>query len=177
MTAKLIAAVVLMSLLAGATEDRIFNAGGKWLFRVSEDKLTGAQYGIFELKADETIDDGISSGLPSFIIMCGGSKQSPKWINSKLISPVVLGTGDTRSAFGVPQQFVRLRADDKIHVHAWNIAEDFHALFVDKGATKELLGSNSARVQFTDASGHAQVAMFSPAGIRNIEVACGTALK
>lgn len=159
---------------------KTFNAGGTWTFEVSEDKLTGAAYGIFELKADEQISDGIGSDYPRFIIMCGGSKQSPKWINSKLISPVVLGVGDTHSAFsGSPQQFVTLRADDKFHTHAWNIADDYRVFFVDKGATREFMNSGNARIQFRDASGHSQVAIFSPAGLDKTRaaIACGDIMK
>ncbi len=159
---------------------KTFNAGGAWTFEVSEDKLTGAAYGIFELKADEQISDGISSDYPRFIIMCGGSMQSPKWINSKMISPVVLGVGDTHSAFGgSPQQFVTLRADDKFHTHAWNIADDYRVFFVDKGATKEFMNSSNARIQFRDASGHSQVAIFSPAGLDRTKaaIACGEIMK
>jgi hypothetical protein len=117
--------------------------------------------------------------FPSFVIMCGGTAKAPKWINSKLLSPVVLGKADITNAFDVPQQLVRLRADDKIHVHAWNMADDLRTFFVDKGATKELLNSKDARIQFRDASEHAQVAIFSPAEINRQMVmeACGDIFK
>ena len=51
--------------------------------------------------------------------------RSPQWLNSKLLSPVVLGMPDDRSPLGAPQQTVYLRADNKIHLHFWNMAEDF----------------------------------------------------
>jgi hypothetical protein len=90
-----------------------------------------------------------------------------------------LGKADITNAFDVPQQLVRLRADDKIHVHAWNMADDLRTFFVDKGATKELLNSKDARIQFRDASEHAQVAIFSPAEINRQMVmeACGDIFK
>jgi hypothetical protein len=161
-------------------QDKTYPAGGNWTFEVSRDKLTGAAYGILALKADEPISDGVSSDYPRFVIMCGGSAAAPKWLNSKLISPVVLGLGDTHSAFsGSPQQFVFLRADDKIHTHAWNIADDFRVFFVDKGATREFMNSSKARIQFRDSSGHDQVAMFSPSGLDRAKaaIACGEIMR
>lgn len=154
-------------------------AGGKWTYEIGEDKLTGALYGIFSLEADEPIADGIGSGLPSFVIMCGGRADSPHWLNSKVLSPVVLGMPDQQSPLGAPQQIVYLRADNKIHVHFWNMAEDFRMFFVDKGATKELLNSSIARIQFRDAGGHKQVAIFSPSGLNRdgLVKACGPVFK
>jgi hypothetical protein len=49
----LLLATIAVALLAQAP------AGGKWTYEVSEDKLTGALYGTFELTADEKITDGI----------------------------------------------------------------------------------------------------------------------
>jgi hypothetical protein len=112
------------------------------------------------LAADSPIADAISSGIPSFVIMCGGNR----WINSKLVSPVVLASGKFGSALGVPQQLVYLRADNKLHLHFWNIADDYRVFFVDKGATKELINSRDARIQFHDSVNHTQVAQFSPVG-------------
>lgn len=155
------------------------SAGGKWTYEIGENKLTGELYGILTLTADEPITDGLASGPPSFIIMCGGAVNSPRWINSKVLSPIVLGLPNTRSAFGSPQQMVYLRADSKIHVHFWNMADDFRTFFVDKGATKELLNSRTARIQFRDASGHHQVAIFSPSELnRDVLVkACGNVFR
>jgi hypothetical protein len=163
----------------GAGEKNDFRVGGQWNFELSEDKLTGAQYRLFVLNATERISDGISYDFPSFVIMCGGASNSSKWINSKLISPVVLGSANHTSPLGAPQQTIYLRSDDKIHVHFWNIAEDFRALYVDKAATKELLNSSTTRIQFRDASGHNQVAMFSPSGLdRNrLGQECGDSFK
>jgi len=154
-------------------------AGGKWTYEIGEDKLTGALYGIFSLEADERITDGIGSASPSFVIMCGGPLDSPHWLNSKMLSPVVLRMPDTKSPFGAPQQAVYLRADNKIHLHFWNMAEDFRTFFVDKGATKELLNSRTARIQFRDASGDTQVAIFSPSGLNRdgLVKACGSVFK
>lgn len=170
--------VLMSAAFARNPEQTTNNAGGKWAYKVSEDKLTGAQFGIFELTADEPMTEGIRSGFPLFTIMCGGG-NSPKWVNSKLLSPVVLGRPDISSAFDVPQQIVRLRADNKIKVHAWNIAEDFRTLFVDKGATREFLNSKDARIQFRDVSEHVQVAIFSPGEINRdmVNKACGNAFK
>src|ERR1700692_4240631 len=47
--------------------DKTFNGGGKWTFRISEDKFTDALYGVFELVADRRITDGIGSDFPSFV--------------------------------------------------------------------------------------------------------------
>lgn len=179
---RVIAFMLAVSLMAPAQsgyEGKVFNAGGKWTFRVASDKLTGATYGMLELKADEAVTDGIGSDYPYFVIMCGGSKESPKWINSKLVSPVVLGRPDSDNGFGVPQQRVYLRADDKIKIHRWNIAEDFRTMFVDKGATKEFIGSRTARIQFRDVSEHEQVATFSTAGLDKTKasIACGEIMK
>jgi hypothetical protein len=84
---------------------KIYDAGGKWRYHIEEDKLTGALFGIYELIANERI----GSEFPSFIIMCGGTTKAPKWINSKLTSPVVLGRADFTSGLGAPQQMVHLR--------------------------------------------------------------------
>jgi tetratricopeptide (TPR) repeat protein len=154
-------------------------AGGKWTYDIGEDKLTGALFGVFSLEGDEPITDGVASALPSFVIMCGGPLDSPHWLNSKLLSPVVLRMPDTKSPFGAPQQTVYLRADSKVRLHFWNMAEDFRTFFVDKGATKELLNSRIARIQFRDSSGHTQVAIFSPSGLdrEGLVKACGSVLK
>jgi hypothetical protein len=156
--------------------DKVYNAGGRWTYHISKDKFTDRLDGIFELKATEPITDGVANGLPTFIIMCGGTVKAPKWINSKLLSPVVLGRPDPPSH---SQQAVRLRADGKFHLHAWTMAEDFRVFFVDKGATREVLGSTDARIEFRDASAHIQVAIFSPAGINQVMLtkACGNAFK
>src|SRR5208283_4997108 len=116
----------------------------------SEDKLTGARYGVFVLIADEQMTDGIAKGFPSFAIMCGGTVKSPRWVSSTLGSPVVLGRPDTASVLTkLPQQMVVLRADDSIHVHDWNMAGDFRTFMVDKGATRELIDTKTTtRIQF-----------------------------
>jgi hypothetical protein len=182
-TKTTIALVLLLahSAKAQAPKDQIYPAGGKWNYSVSEDKLTGAQYGMFELLADEKLADGISAGYPSLVIMCGGTAAKPQWVNSKFISPVVLGRSDTQSVLSkAPQQTVLLRADNAFHAHFWNIAEDFHVMFVDKGATKEVLNTKtSARIQFRDSSEHKQVAIFSPAEINQkmLTAACGMVFK
>jgi hypothetical protein len=64
-------------------------------------------------------------------------------------------------------------------MHFWNMAVDFRTFFVDKGAAKELLNSNDARIQFRDVSEHEQVALFSPAGIdrEGLVKACGNVFK
>ncbi|MGA3098128.1 MAG: PEGA domain-containing protein [Bryobacteraceae bacterium] len=171
-------AVVLCCALSSRAQEspvgKVFKAGGKWTYTVSENKLTGALYGIFELKANEALSDGISSGVPNFIIMCGGPAKAPTWINSKLISPIVLGKPSEFAAHAM-QQTVVLRADSKFHTHFWNMADDFTTFFVDKGATKELIGSGDARIQFRDASENQQVAVFSPGGISQemLTKACG----
>ena len=167
-------AVLLMLCSVAMTQSP---AGGKWTYVVSEDKLTGAPYGIFGLMADEQMADEIGKGFPSFLIMCGGTVKSPHWITSSLRSPVVLGKPDTRSVLTeIPQQIVALRADDNMHTHAWNMAGDFRTFMVDKGATKELIeAKTTARIQFRDSSEHKQVAIFSPSGL-NMEMltkACG----
>jgi hypothetical protein len=153
--------------------------GGKWTYELSEDKLTEVPYRLFVLKADGRMTDGIGSDFPSFVILCGGPEDSPGWINSKFLSPVVLGAGDQKSALGVPQQSVHLRADRKIRLHFWNIADDYRTLFVDKGATRELINSSDARIAFHDAAGHVQVADFSPAGLDRdaLAKACGGVFK
>ncbi len=139
---------------------RVPNAvGGKWTFETSED--TDAPYRLFVLRPDTRVTDGFSADFPSFILLCG-MPDSPRWINSKLLSPVVLGAGDQKSALGVPQQSVQLRAYRKIHLHFWNIAEDHKTLFVDKGATNELINSADARIAFRDAGGMFNWRIFRP---------------
>jgi hypothetical protein len=139
------------------------SAGGKWTVETQEDKLVG----------NEELSDGIGSGFPSFGIACAGGK----WIDSVLFSSVVLGTGAPRGGLlsNIPQQVVFLRSGTKIRVHFWNIAEDYRRLFADRGATKELLSTDDARVKFGDARGHDQTALFSPAGLdrEKLEAACG----
>jgi hypothetical protein len=95
---------------------KVFKAGGKWTYNVSEDKLTGALYGVFELKANEALSNGFSSGIANFIIMCGGTAKAPRWINSKLVSPIVLGKPSEFTVHAM-QQMVMLRTDSKFHAH------------------------------------------------------------
>jgi hypothetical protein len=59
------------------------------------------------------------------------------------------------------------------------MAEDFRTFFVDKAATKELLNSTDARIQFRGVSEHQQVAIFSPSGINQdvLVKACGNVFK
>jgi hypothetical protein len=182
MAIKIVASAMAILPLLFADDSPVrkpLNAGGKWIYTIIEDKLTGAQFGVFGLPAIEPIGDGISSGTPVLIITCGGTAKSPHWVDSKFISLVVLGVSDGTSPLGVPHQLIVLRAGSKIHPHFWNMHGDFHTLFVDKGATKEFLDSQDARIQFRDASEHQQVAVFSPAGINRqmLNTACGKALR
>jgi hypothetical protein len=59
------------------------------------------------------------------------------------------------------------------------MTDDFRTFFVDKGATKELLRSDEARIQFRDASENQQITIFSPAGISQemLTKACGKTFK
>ena len=107
--------------------------------------------------------------------MCGGSGKTAHWINSKLLSPVVLGVPDKRSFTDEPQQIVILRTDSKIHIHEWNIDSESTMFWVDKGATKQLLEGKDVRVQFQKAISDPVVALFSPIGIDHglLAIACG----
>jgi tetratricopeptide (TPR) repeat protein len=115
-------------------------AGGKWTYDIGEDKLTGALYGNFSLEGDEAITDGIASVPPSFVIMCGGPLDSPHWLNSELLSPVVLRMPATKSPFGAPQQRVHLRADSSVFVH--RLALLLHASFRPRLAAAPLRFAN-----------------------------------
>ena len=126
------------------------------LFRsLVSNQLTDARYVMFSIRADAPIEDAFAV----FDIMCGGGRR----MLSRLVSPVELGRGTSRSAIlDLPQQTVFLRTDGKIHVHEWIIDSGFRMLIADKSATREFLKARQARIQFTDAEGHARVAVFSP---------------
>ncbi len=174
-----LALILCGCMLAEDPTGKTYSAGGNWTYLVTRDKMSDVLYGLFELRADEDLGDGIGAGRPVFAITCGGSISSAKWIESVLSSPVVLGLPDLTSPLGAPQQIITLRQDGKRHIHFWNIAEDFRRLLVDKGATEEMIRSTDARIQFHDASGHSRVARFSPADLNmdGVIKACGQALK
>ncbi len=135
---------------------------------------------MFSLGSANEIRDGIVGGAATFVIMCSGAGKGAHWINSKLVSPVVVGIPDTKSAVtNSPQQWVFLRTDSKMHVHAWNIDSESKMLWVDRGATKELLMSGDARIQYRKAISEPVVAMFSPTGIDRtvLTTACGNLFK
>ena len=179
-----IAAIVCARLLAAQESPlllptgKVVNAGGKWTYKASEkNKLTDAPSGRFYLFANEPITDGTASGTPAIIFECGGSVDHPRWLNAMLTSPVATGEPDHRSHNGMPQQTVLLRADNKVFKHYWDV--EAGGLFVNKEATKQLLDSTDARIQFRDSRGHQQVAIFSAGGIDRgmLTKACGMAFK
>ncbi|MDE2103735.1 MAG: hypothetical protein KGL39_41240 [Patescibacteria group bacterium] len=171
-----------LSLLLLVSSTSLFateSAGGKWTVEASADKLTGQVRTIFSLVAVEAISDGISSSFPIFEIVCG-TGDSPRWIQSELDSPVVLGSSGFRSALSdAPQQMVQLRADSRIRAHFWNIAGDWRTFFVDRQATKEVMNGADVRIGFTDVHSYRRVAVFAADGLDRDKVAaaCGKALR
>jgi hypothetical protein len=180
MRAQCVAVVALAWTLAGAVPvigNAPQSAGGKWIVEIQENKMTGALTEVLTLQADEALDSSLGSGFPVFVISCTGRVAKPKWLGSQLISPVLLGTPQIKPGLAGPhpQQTVWQRSDDKFHIHFWNQAADFKVLFVDRGATKDLLNSTNTRIQFRDIQEHQEVAIFSPGGIDREELvkACG----
>jgi len=57
----------------------------------------------------------------------------------------------------------------------WNVSSTFKLMTVDRGATKEIIQSKEARIQFRKANTESVVALFSPANLdlSLLGAACG----
>jgi len=143
-------------------------AGGKWTYRVEQDKMTDGYWSVFTLRAEQKIGDGLLSGVPEFTITCGKG-----WRDSQLNVPVVIAS-----------DWVEVRAEGKTHQREWGIGEDRRTFFVDGHdwldmkrvpATKEILRSADIRIKFEAYPGHYFVIQFSPGGIDRamLNKACG----
>jgi hypothetical protein len=159
---------------------RTVDAGGKWTAHITEDKFTSKPFTRFELTGDESITGGQESGYPSFEIDCAFKDGKVRWVTSRLNSSVALGPPNMPSPLtGAPEQIVKLRANDKYYNHHWVMGPRAHSFFVDKDATKEILRSTNARVEFRDRANRPQVAIFSPAGLDRelLKKSCGNLVK
>jgi hypothetical protein len=159
--------LVLILVLAAAT-----GWANDWSVTPLTDRFTGAPFVVFALQADGPVARGIYSTVPMFLIYCANGK----WNESQL----KFGSG-MLLARDVNQhnQMTEERNDDKIHVHFWNVADDFSVFFVDRKATRDLIYSKITRIKFADALGRGYVADFTPHGMNfaALREACGKAFE
>lgn len=130
--------------------------GGKWTEYNAEDRMTAQKRVRMELLADDASN---ADDRAKIVLFCSDGKLqlSDFRPNTKLAGP------DRPSFWGRPQMEVRVRADNHSSRHSWNWVEG-HFLAMDKGTTRELLGSTLFRVEFTTPRGP-EIAEFSPSGL------------
>ena len=133
-------------------------AGGKWMEFQSEDKMTGAKKVRFELLADNFLKED-PDFKPRVELFCANGKLSFADFNpgARLAPP-------NRPGFwGQPQMEVMVRIDNTHHHHGWNWIRG-RALSMDKGTTREMMGSQVFKVEVGTRGGR-EIAKFSPGGL------------
>jgi hypothetical protein len=137
------------------------NAGGKWMVFQTEDPMTAAKLVRYELESDNTMPD--SDRHSKIILSCKNGK-----LEHADFEPSIRMSGPNRPGFwGQPQMEVLVRVDGSHSNHGWNWLG--RALSMDKGTTRELIGSHLFRVEFLGMRRQAppapQIAEFSPDGL------------
>lgn len=132
--------------------------GGKWMEFRSEEKMTGAKKVRFELLADNYLKEE-PDYKPRIELVCTNSKYAYADFNPG----IRLGPPNRPGFWGQPQMEVMVRVDDTHSNHGWNWVRD-RFLSMDKGTTRELIGSHIFKVQLRGQYG-AEIAEFSPAGL------------
>lgn len=143
------------------------SAGGKWTVFESEDKMTAARLVRFELESDNTLPD--SDRRSKVILYCRNGK-----LELSDFHPNLRMSGPNRPGFwGQPQMEVTVRVDSSHDHKGWNWVRG-QFLSMDKGTTRELIGSHIFKVEFFASRRGAQIAEFSPAGLdlRRVKQAC-----
>ena len=134
------------------------SAGGKWIEFHSEEKMTGAKKVRFELQSDNYLS--ISPDYkPRVELVCTNRKYTYADFNPG----IPLGPPNRPGFWGQPQIEVMVRVDDTHHYHGWNWIRG-RFLSMDKGTTRELIGSHIFKVQIPGPRGP-EIAEFSPAGL------------
>lgn len=135
------------------------NAGGKWLVFHGEEKMTGEKRVRFELQADNFFKED-SEYKPRVELVCVDHKLKVADFNpGERMRP-----NRPPGPWGQPQIEVMVRVDDTHHFHGWNWLPN-HRLSMDKGTTRELIGSSIFKVEVPTRQGGRQIAEFSPAGL------------
>jgi len=143
------------------------NAGGRWIEYASQDQMTLAKNARFELSADNSLPG--SNASPKIILYCNDGKMKLADFNpgTRIAPP-------NRPGFwGQPQMEVMVRVDNSHSNHGWNWVNG-HFLSMDKGTTREMLGSQVFKVEIQTPRGP-EIASFSPGGIDlgRVKQACG----
>lgn len=149
----------------GQTDNGV-NVGGNWTKYTVEDRMTAAHKTRFELRANNAPD---SDAQAKTILYCTDGKLTLADFHpgARLSRPNWPGF------WGQPQMHVLVRVDDSHSTHNWNWIRG-HFLAMDKGTTREMLGSHLFRVEYQTPGGP-EVAEFSPSGIDlgAVKSACG----
>ncbi len=143
------------------------SAGGKWMEYRSEEKMTGAKKVRFELQADNYLSAD-PDYKPRIELTCTNSKYRTADFNPG----IRLGPPNRPGFWGQPQIEVMVRVDDAHSYHGWNWVRD-RFLSMDKGTTRELIGSRIFKVQLPGPHGP-EIAEFSPGGLdlNRVKAAC-----
>ncbi len=134
------------------------SAGGKWVWFHSEDKMTGAKRVRLELLSDNYLAED-PDYKPRIELTCSNSKYTEAAFNPG----IRLGPPNRPGFWGQPQMGVRVRVDDSNSYHGWNWVRG-RFLSMDKGTTRELIGSRIFKVEIRGRRGP-EIAEFSPAGL------------
>ena len=139
------------------------SVGGKWMEFKSEDKMTGAKKTRFELVADNYFKED-PDYQPRIELTCSDGKLTLADFNpGEKMRP-----NRPPGFWGQPQIEVMVRVDDTHKYRGWNWLPH-HALSMDKGTTRELIGAQIFKVEVPTREGR-QIAEFSPAGLNLVEV-------
>src|ERR1022692_801377 len=139
------------------------SAGGKWMEFQSEDKMTGAKKGRFELLSNNYFKED-PDYKPRVELVCTNNKLEYADFN-----PGVRLAPPNRPGFwGQPQLEVMVRIDGSHDYKGWNWVRG-RFLSMDKGTTRGLIGAQVFNVEVPTRSVR-QIAEFSPAGLNLDEV-------
>ena len=142
-------------------------AGGNWRVFDSEDKMTAAKTVRFELLSDNAPSE--NRGYQYKIeLVC----ENGKYKGSEFTPGRALGPPNRPGWWGQPQMEVLVRVDSHHGNHGWNW--NGHFLAMDKGTTRELIGSQIFKVEFLGYE-RPEIAEFSPGGLdlTRVSQACG----
>jgi hypothetical protein len=142
-------------------------AGGNWRVFDSEDKMTAARTVRFELLSDNAPSE--NRGYQYKIeLVC----ENGKYKGSEFTPGRTLGPPNRPGWWGQPQMEVLVRVDSHHGNHGWNW--NGHFLAMDKGTTRELIGSQIFKVEFLGYE-RPEIAEFSPGGLdlTKMSQACG----
>ena len=134
------------------------SAGGKWMEFQSEDKMTGAKRVRFELLSDNYLKED-PNYKPRVELFCSDGKLTFANFNpgTRLAPP------DHPGFWGQPKMEVMVRIDNTHDYKGWNW-ERGHALSMDKGTTRGLIGAQVFKVEVATRGGR-EIAEFSHAGL------------